>query len=223
MKYPEDFINKIIQGDCLEIMKQIPDKSIDLVLTDPPYGIEAGGLLKAGYKHKSETMATNRNDYGVSAWDVRTPTKELFEEILRVSKEQVIFGGQYFTDKLPPRGKWIIWDKKVEDKYQNSFSDCELAWTSKNGATKIIRYLWHGMIQDNMLAKDLRQHPTQKPIEVIRRIIQMFEGDTILDPFLGSGTTAVACKQLGRKYIGIEISEKYCEIANQRLRQEYLL
>jgi len=218
-------LNKIYQGDCLELMTQIPDKNIDLVLTDPPYGINAGGILKKGYKHKSQSMATGRTDYGSDNWDSEPPPIEVFNEILRIGKKVVIFGGQYFTDKLPPRGKWIVWDKKVEEKYQNDFADLEMAWTSENGASKIIRHLWHGMIQQDMSNKEIHYHPTQKPLQVIEKIIAMMseENNLVLDPFMGSGTTVLACKQLKRNFIGIEISEKYCEIARQRLRQELLI
>lgn len=218
-------INKVIQGDCLEILRSMPDKSVDLILTDPPYGIQAGGLLKESYKIGSRTELANRTDYGHSDWDDFTPSKEYFDEMIRVSKRQVIFGGQYFADKLPPRGRWIIWDKKVEEKYQNDFSDCELAWTSENGSTKIIRYLWNGMLQGNMANKEKRQHPTQKPVEMIGQILAMFseEGDTVMDPFSGSGSTAVSCVRLKRNYIAVEINPEYCKVAESRLRQPVLL
>jgi site-specific DNA-methyltransferase (adenine-specific) len=199
-------------------MKEIPDKSIDLVLTDPPYGINAGGLLKKGYG-KGHTGVAKRTDFGINDWDTATPPIEVFNEIMRISKIQVIFGGQYFTDKLPPRGCWIIWDKKCEEKYQNYFADCELAWTSENKAPKIVYHLWHGMIQQDMLNKETRFHPTQKPVEVMKFCIDKFseEGQTILDPFMGSGSTLLACKELKRNYIGIEISPEYCKIAQERL------
>lgn len=214
----------VIQGDCLEVMKTFADKSFDLVLTDPPYGIKAGGILTAHYKEMHKTHAAKRRDYGTDVWDDETPSKEYFDEIQRISKKQVIFGGQYFTDKLPPRGKWIVWDKKLEDKYSVGFADCELAWTSERGASRIVRHLFHGMIQQDMKNKDERYHPTQKPIEVMRWLVEKFsnEGDTILDPFMGSGTTLVAAKYLNRNATGIEISEKYCEIARNRLSQDML-
>lgn len=214
----------IIQGDCLEVMKTFPDKSFDLCLTDPPYGINAGGILTSHYKKMHKTHAAKRRDYGTDEWDKSTPSKEYFDEMRRVSKKQVIFGGQYFTDKLPPSGKWVIWDKKLEDKYSVGFADCELAWTSEGGASRIVRHLFHGMIQQDMNNKDERYHPTQKPIEVMRWLIEKFtiERQSILDPFMGSGTTLVAAKYLNRNAVGIEISEKYCEIARKRLAQDSL-
>lgn len=216
---------EVIEGDCLPIMQRYADKQFDLVITDPPYGIKAGGVLKSEYTKNDVYGAAKRNDYGVSDWDDFTPTQEYFDQILRVSKKQVIFGAQYFTDKLPPRGKWIVWDKKVEDKYSNAFSDCELAWTSEEGAVRIIRHLWHGMVQHDMKHKDERYHPTQKPLGVMRKLIVMFseEGHTILDPFMGSGTTLRAAMDLHRDAVGIEINHKYAEIARMRLRQGVLL
>jgi site-specific DNA-methyltransferase (adenine-specific) len=215
-----ELLNKIHQGDCLEFMKQLPDKCIDLVVTDPPYGIDIGSM---NFTKSITGGVAKRNDYtGMADWDKYTPDKECFDEILRISKNQVIFGGNYFTDKLPVGGQWIIWDKRVEEKYSNDFADCELAWTSGTKPTRIIRYLWSGMMQGNMKNKEVRHHPTQKPVEVMSKIIAIFDGDIIFDPFAGSGTTLVAAKQLGRKFLGCELSEKYVAIANERLRQDYL-
>jgi site-specific DNA-methyltransferase (adenine-specific) len=212
-------INKVTCGDCLEVMKDMDDNSVDLVLTDPPYGIDvAKGEIFGGAGVTSNTKHTK------SDWDKFKPTKEYFNEMIRVSKNQVIFGGNYFTDYLEPSGCWVTWDKRCGI-LENNFADCELAWTSFNKPSKVIRYLWAGMLQKNMKVKEKRQHPTQKPLPVMKELVEMFskKGDTILDPFLGSGTTAVACKELGRNFIGIEISKEYCKIAEDRLRQEVLL
>lgn len=178
MKYPKDFINKIIQGDCLEVMKEMPDKSVGLVLTDPPYGIGADKGI-GGYG-SSKTDKHYEDD-----WDSKRPDKV------------IIFGGQFFTELLPANGHWIVWDKKGDIQFDNPFGDCELAWTNIN----------------------------KKSVKKFGSIIENYVDDNtvILDPYLGSGTTAVAAKQLGRKYIGIEISPKYCKIAEDRLRQEVLI
>ena len=216
-------INQVLQGDCLEVMKTLPDNSVDLILTDPPYGIDIG---KMNFTNSIIGGVAKRNNYkGISDWDKFTPSKEYFDEMIRVSKKQVIFGGNYFADKLPPSGQWVVWDKRVEDKYSNDFADCELAWTSENKPSRIIRFLWSGMMQGDMKNKEVRFHPTQKPLFVIKKIIDMFskENDIILDPFLGSGTTAVACQNIHRNFIGIEISEEYCKIARERLRQQTLI
>jgi len=199
-------------------MKKLPDKCVDLVLTDPPYGINIG---KMNFTNSTVGGVAKRNDYkGKADWDKQTPTKEYFDEIIRISKHQIIFGGNYFTDYFPPSGCWLVWDKRTDDKYSNDFADLEMAWTSFKKPSRIIRYLWSGMLQGNMKDKEKREHPTQKPAPVIKQILNKFsnEGDTILDPFLGSGTTAVAASQLNRNFIGIEISPEYCAIAEERLK-----
>lgn len=211
----EEIINKVHCADCLEFMKQIPDKSIDLVLTDPPYGIGADKGVGGFGSSKTD------NHYEDN-WDNQTPIKELFDEILRIGKSVVIFGGQFFTDKLPTNGHWIVWDKKGNIVFDNPFGDCELAWTNLDKKS-VKKYT---VIQQGFVSEERdRFHPTQKPVSLFKMIIQDYsvEGGVVLDCFLGSGTTAVACKQLKRNFIGIEISEKYCEIARGRLRQEILL
>jgi site-specific DNA-methyltransferase (adenine-specific) len=212
MKYPDDFINKVIQGDCLEVMKEMPDKCVNLVLTDPPYGIGAD----KGIGGNNRGIRKKYND----SWDI-LPRKEIFDEIFRVSKNQIIFGGNYMVEYLYNSSCWIVWDKNNS----GNFADCELAWTSFKGAVRKVKWTWNGMIQENMKNKEQRFHPTQKPVPVMKWILGKYseENEIIFDPFLGSGTTAVAAKQLGRDFIGVEISEKYCEIARNRLKQGVLL
>lgn len=203
-------LNKIYNMDCLEGMKLIDDNSIDCVITDPPYGINADKNVGFDGCAKSRVYKDN--------WDFETPSKEVFVEILRVSKKVIIFGGNYFTDKLPQNNHWIVWDKQKENVNKN-FSDCELIYTNidKNIVTKYV-CRQHGFINDS---KEERVHPTQKPLLLIKEIIKNYtnKGDIILDPFMGSGTTAVACKELQRNFIGFEISKEYCDIANQRLEK----
>jgi len=143
------------------------------------------------------------------------------EEIFRISKNQIIFGGNYYGSVLGDTNCYIVWDK---DNGDNDFADCELAWTSFKSAVRKFKWRWNGMLQEDMKYKEARFHPTQKPVELMKWILGKYSEptDLILDPFLGSGTTAVAAKQLHRRYIGIEISPKYCEIAKQRLGQEVL-
>ena len=208
-----EYINQIICGDCLEVMKELPDKSVDLVVTDPPYGKQwARGRFGIGWVKKVNEKRERVN------WDKTIPTKIYFDEMIRVSKNQIIFGGNYFTEYLSPSNCWIVWDKRGNFKRgtQIPFADCELAWTSFNRTIKKYTLRIQGFVNDS---KDIRVHPTQKPTEIIEEIINDFSNkdDIILDPFLGSGTTAVACKELGRRYIGIEISPEYCEIARRRV------
>lgn len=202
--------------DCLEGMKQLPDNSVDLIVTDPPYGIgcDKGFTANLGSSPKTTKIY---ND----TWDNDTPTKEIFDEMLRIGKTVIIFGGNYFIDKLPFKKSWLVWDKIGDMKQFDFLSDCELMWTNldRNITKKYI------VIQKGFIAEEKeRFHPTQKPVKLIRMIISDFskENDIILDPFMGSGTTAVACKQLNRKFIGFEISEEYCKIANKRLEQNNL-
>lgn len=143
-------------------------------------------------------------------WDV-LPTQEVFDEMFRVSKNQIIWGGNYFN--LPPTRCFLMWDKLQP---MPTFSACEYAWTSFDKPAKLFR----GSSTDPN-----RQHPTQKPIELMRWVIANYaaEEDLVYDPFIGSGTTLRACKDLGRNYIGSEISKEYCDIAEQRLKQGVLL
>ena len=217
MKYPEDFINKIICGDCLEVMKGMPDKSVDLVLTDPPYGIKRDKGFKGfgGFGGFGTPIARRQYD---DDWDFDRPKKEVFDEILRISKQAIICGGNFFADYLPQGKHWIVWDKLNT---MPTFGDCELIWTNiERCSVKKFTHQYNGLLGK----ESARWHPTQKPIELMRYLIETYseDGQTILDPFLGSGTTAVAAKQLHRNFIGIEISQKYCDIANDRLRQDLL-
>lgn len=198
-------------GDCLEIMKDMPDKSVDLVLTDPPYGISVIGGNKP-FGSIGGNNIVKANTYKPIAND---NTKVDFADIFRISKNQVIFGGNYFD--LPIKKGWIVWDKKKRNDWNDNFSDGELAWTSFDRPLKIFRWLYMGCMQEGKREK--RCHPTQKPLELMKWIIENYtsEGDTILDPFMGSGTTGVACKELGRNFIGIEINKKYYKIAEKRI------
>lgn len=204
-------LNKIYNMDCLEGMKQIPNESVDLVVADPPYGIDVCKNGVVGIKGASKPK-----EYGVCAWDNERINKEYFDEIFRISKNQIIFGGNYYTDYLIPSSSWIVWDKKNDE---STFADCELIWTSFEKAIRIYRHRWHGMLQENMRKKERHYHPTQKPLPLIEWILKKYtrKGDVICDPFIGSGTTAVACKRLGFDFIGFEIDKKYCDIAQERL------
>ena len=243
MNYPADFINKIICGDCLEVMKQIPDKSIDLVLTDPPYNISQKKKIFRDYR--SGKRADISFDYG--EWDYGFDILPVLEESKRILKDK----GQWLIfcaeQQIGMYRKWLgenghfkqilIWEKTNP---LPQFRKCGyrqateiIMWAYKQKPTKIEQH-FNFLLQQEMLnifrfpicgGNERTEHPTQKPNKLIKELLKRhsFEKDTILDPFLGSGTTAVACKQLKRNFIGIEISQKYCDIANQRLRQEILI
>ncbi len=205
-------LDKIYCGDCLEVMKGFPDNSFDLVLTDPPYGRKItrkdnqfGSASHLSYKSTGES------------WDDKPPPPETFDEMFRISKTQIIFGGNHF--RLPISEKWLVWDKTGQFNFDNPFSACELAWTNHKGVIDKYTHIQQGFVNDT---SDRRCHPTQKPSELFAEIIKDFteEGDTILDPFFGSGTTGVACVRMGRKFVGIEISPEYCKIAEKRIQAE---
>lgn len=213
--YYQDSLCTIYHGDCREILPQL--EPVDLVLTDPPYGIaEAAG------KNKSRSNLAVAKDYGVSDWDNYLVDSSLLLLAMGLSKNSIIFGGNYYADILAASTCWLAWDK---DNGQSDFADCELAWTSLPGAVRRLKYTWNGMIKQQ---PEERWHPTQKPLTVMRWCIEQADHktkktqETILDPFMGSGTTLVAAKQLGRKAVGIERELKYCEVAKNRLRQESL-
>jgi len=196
-EYYRTELGVLYKGDCLEILPLIKDK-IDLVLTDPPYGINI---------NKSNRLSISRG-FGNEGWD----NKQVNIGILfTISENQIIFGGNYFD--LKPTKCFYIWDKKNDNR---DFADCEYIWTSFNKVARIHR-------QRPMNMDGGKQHPTQKPLKLITRLLMDLskEYNLILDPFLGSGTTAIACEKLNRRWIGIEISEKYCEIAKQRIKNEY--
>jgi len=206
----EDIINKVHCADCLEFMKNMPDKCVDLVVTDPLYGIDVG---------KSETVGGGKlaevTKYGKHDWDKNIPSKEVFNELFRVSRNQIIFGGNYMVEHLYNSSCWIVWDKDNT----GDFADCELAWTSFRSAVRKIKYRWNGMLQGNMHEKEKRVHPTQKPQPVMQWILEKYakRTDIIFDPFMGSGTTLCACRELHMDYIGVEINQEYCAIAEKRL------
>lgn len=214
----KDIENKIINSDCMDILKQLPDKCIDLVLTDPPYGI---GYDSVATKYSGTRQGNGlgiRGNYKKSNWDNATPSKEVFEEIIRISKNQIIFGGNYFANMLSNSKCWIVWDKHIN----GDFADCELAWTSFDKPVKKYDFLWNGMLQQNMKNKEVRIHPTQKLADLFGMILRDYskEGDLILDCFSGSGTTAIACHRLKRRFICIEKDPEYWKASCKRLEDE---
>ena len=197
-------------GDCLGIMRSMPNKSVDLILTDPPYG------KKADKGTNGFGSAKNRR-YG-GGWDSKRPSKEVFDEMFRIGKNVIIFGGNYFADILPPSNHWIFWDKKGDIAFQNPFADGELIYTTFKKPIKRIVFKQQGFITDS---KDKRYHPTQKPSELVEMLIKEYskEGDTILDCFMGSGTTGIACIRTGRNFIGIELDDEYFQTAKERIEK----
>ena len=212
-------------ADNLEIMRGFKDKEFDLAIVDPPYGI---GIHKMNYTQSTKGGVAKRRDYSsVTDWDSEMPTKEYFDELQRISKNQIVWGGNYFTEILPPTKGWILWDKRTEQKYNNDFADGEMAWTSFDKPLRIYRYLWSGMLQGNMKDKQQRIHPTEKPVELYSWLIHTYanEGDKIFDSYLGSGSIAIAVEKANRldkmnlQFVGIEIDKEYYEKALNRIEQ----
>jgi site-specific DNA-methyltransferase (adenine-specific) len=208
-EYIKSKMNTIINADCLEVMKQVPDNYFDLVLTDPPYGIGMDNeLYKAGENNSKNGFIKHKR----TNWDNATPTKEIFDEIFRISKNQIIWGGNYFATMMSHNSQgWLYWNKGQEG---FSFADGELAWTSFDKAVRAFRMT---RVEG---AKEKGLHPTQKPMKVIEWSLQQAKAEKhfkIFDPFMGSGTTAVACQSLGLEWCGCELEADYVAIANKRL------
>ncbi len=203
----------LIHGDCLEYMATLADGAYSLCVVDPPYGIgEDGGDKMRGRKADNHRKVVNHKKKG---WDKRPPSA-YWELIGRVSINQVVWGGNYFTDFLPPKMGWVFWNKLIG----GDFSDGELAWTSFDRALRMFTYSYHG---DTRGGHD-RIHPTQKPIPLYRFILQNYArpGDTILDTHLGSGSSAIAAWEMGYTFTGIEIDRDYFDAAVERIKKRML-
>jgi DNA modification methylase len=200
----------LLLGDCLEVVPTLG--KFDAVVTDPPYGIkQAEGFSGAG----GFSRPIARRQYNGN-WDDERPSAEAFEAIKLAAPVHIIWGGQYFADLLPPMGRWLWWDKCQT---MPSYGDGELAWTSMPAkAPKKFVYSNNGL----MAREKEREHPTQKPVAVMQWCLGFLpDAQTILDPFMGSGTTGVACVNLGRKFTGIELDPGYFDIACRRIEEAY--
>lgn len=213
--YDEDGIT-IYHGDCREIL---PSLTAYVVLTDPPYGIGADKNLRANKRPGRAAVASR--DYGEGDWDDTPADTAIIERLIDSASWSVIWGANHFG--IPRAAScWLVWDK---DNGRNGYADCELAWTNLPLAVRRKRHRWMGMLQEQMGAdKEHRYHPTQKPVRIMTWALGLIPEPytTVLDPYMGSGTTLVAAKQLNRRSIGIELSERYCEIAAKRLAQGVL-
>lgn len=202
--YDQDGIT-IYHTDCCDILPAIEPSTVNLVLTDPPYGM--------AYKPKRGADGSKRWSEGVRG------DRKPFDPTQILSYERVIcFGANWYADKLPPSGGWIVWDKTPKGiKEGFMYSHAELAWTNLMGRVQKFSLQWGGEARDH----EPHLHPTQKPVALMRWIIERWTepGDLVLDPYMGSGPVAQACSELGRRYIGIELDEQYCEVAVKRLQQ----
>jgi site-specific DNA-methyltransferase (adenine-specific) len=212
----------------MEGMKQFPDKYFDLAIVDPPYGdVKAGGYMNG----KSAGGVGPHPKYHYAIWKQEKPKPEYFKELFRVSKNQIIWGGNYFAVEIGKDSPcWIIWDKCNGN---TKWADCELAWTSFNTAARMFRFMWNGMLQGKSISEghlmqgnkslnEIRIHPTQKPVKLYEWILSEYahSGDIILDTHVGSASSLVACYQRGFNYVGFENDLDYFQSASERLEVE---
>ena len=203
---------ELLHCDCMEYMATVPDKYFDLAIVDPPYGI--------GFDGESEGMANNSskkwknakgNGYKRKEWDSATPEKEYFDELKRISKEQIIWGGNYFD--LPQSTGWVFWDKGVADGM--TLSAGELAWTSFKKNVKKVSLLWAGFRR----CEDVKRiHPTQKPVALYEWLLTNYakKGQRVFDSHLGSGSSAIAAHYFGVDFVGCELDKDYFDAAKAR-------
>ena len=201
--------------DCMQGMKEFPDKYFDLAIVDPPYGIGENG----DKNHTRGKLAKAKDYKDFSGMDLKPPSEKYFDELFRVSKNQIIWGANHFISKIPYDSScWIVWDKDNT----GDFADCELAWTSFDSAVRKFKYRWNGMLQENMKNKEIRMHPTQKPIALYEWLLIKYAkpNDIILDTHVGSASSLIACYNTNHKFVGFELDEYYYKVSKQRLDTE---
>lgn len=211
-------LNHFYNMDCMKGMNQIPDKYFDLAIVDPPYGIGENA-----FRTKSRTKLAKTTDYGSfdKDWDRECPSEEYFTELFRVSKHQIIWGANHMMHRIKKSSScWIVWDKDNS----GCFADCELAYASFNTAVRKFTYRWNGMIQQDMKNKEVRIHPTQKPVALYKWLLANYakQGYKILDTHVGSASSLIACEDMGFKYIGFEINPGYHAAAQKRIEEAKL-
>lgn len=211
----------VTNEDCMDLMSRYPDKYFDLAIVDPPYGIGADKAQNATAAQREKSNGKSKAGRGWKAyketdWDNETPSAEYWRELRRVSKNQIVWGGNYFTDHLEPKMGWIVWNKMQRD---FSLADGELAWTSFDKAMRIF-----DMSRGEALAKNNqtggRFHPTQKPIELYKWILHNYakQGNKILDTHLGSGSSRIAAYDMGFDFVGCELDKEYFDAAEKRFK-----
>ena len=195
----------VVTGDCLDVLPTLPAGCVDAVVTDPPYGIGYDG---------SHSKYHNGIDRGVCEWDAKPFDPS---PIIALGLPTIMWGGNCFSSRLPDSTAWIVWVKISRQDADIRQSDCEMAWTNCLGRSRVFTHLWIGAYRES--ESGVRNvHPTQKPVALMRWCLSFLpDGCTVLDPFCGSGTTGVACIQTGRRFIGIELEEKYAAISRRRI------
>jgi site-specific DNA-methyltransferase (adenine-specific) len=199
-------------------MATVPDKYFELAICDPPYGIGFDGQTTIIGKSGKANTFSNYQHHMKKNWDIKTPDKNYFDELRRISINQIIWGGNYFTDKLFVSRGWIYWDKKITNANNHTHSDGELAWTSFNKILKKFTFDWVGFGYINN-KEDRKIHPTQKPVTLYRWLLMNYakKGDKIFDSHVGSASSLIACHLEGFEYVGCELDPDYYKEANERL------
>ena len=207
-------LSEVTNEDCMEGMARYPDKYFDLAIVDPPYGIGESNKQRKNTPSKKWKSAKNDIQYIKKEWDYGIPKKEYFNELKRVSKNQIIWGGNYMTEFLPPKMGWIFWDKKTGD---SDFSDGELAWTSFDKGLRKFDWLWSGFKKQQ---PEERTHPTQKPVALYKWLLSNYakQGDKILNTHLGSGSSRIAAYEMGFDFTAFELDEEYFEAQEKRYK-----
>jgi len=211
---------KITNEDNMQLMARYEDNHFDLAIVDPPYGIGESKKKRENTK-SSKWKKPTKKIHNPKDWDLQKPTKEYFNELFRVSKNQIIWGGNYFADLLPPKKGWIYWDKKITNANNKNYSDGELAYTSFDCILRKYTYDWIGFGYLNNPQKQKKIHPTEKPIALYEWLLMNYakENDKILDTHLGSGSIAIACHNLGFDLTACELDPDYYEAAMKRIEQ----
>jgi site-specific DNA-methyltransferase (adenine-specific) len=216
---------ELLNIDCMEYMKTVPDKYFDLAIVDPPYGIGEGNA-----KNKTRSSYTgfggrktwvSAKDYGGGEFDYSIPSPEYFNELDRICKDRIIWGANYMVHYLDASMGWVVWDK---DNGGCDQSDCELAYSSFNKGLRKFTFRWQGLLQGDMKNKENRIHPTQKPVKLYKWLLTNYakEGQKIFDSHLGSGSIAIACHDLGFDLVGCELDKDYYDAAVKRFNNHKL-
>jgi site-specific DNA-methyltransferase (adenine-specific) len=222
LKLNNEIVNsEVYLEDCVMALKRYADNHFDLAIVDPPYGINFDGNTTVKGKGGKANTFSNKQHHDKKGWDTNRPTDEYFAELQRVSKNQIIWGGNYFADLLPAKKGWIFWDKKITNANNTNFSDGELAWTSFDCILRRFTYDWIGFGYLNNPQKEKKIHPTQKPIQLYSWILNTYAkpNDLILDTHLGSGSSRIAAYKGGFNFVGFEIDSDYFNAQEKRFNE----
>jgi site-specific DNA-methyltransferase (adenine-specific) len=213
----------LLNDDCMNVMAQYPDKYFQLAICDPPYGINQSQQMAKKSNKKYGKSAAFNGEYKYSEWDSCCPNQLYFTELYRISKNQILWGANYYPQFIFSSMGWVVWDKVMSE--GNGYSDAELAFTSFNTHLRIFKFMWNGMLQQNMKDKETRIHPTQKPVALYKWLLKNYAKptDKIIDTHLGSGSSAIACYDFGvTEFIGTEIDKEYFDAAVKRFENHKL-